>query len=95
MKCSARKPNAPIDDVMSFVKSIFDNSPCPNDAVYHGPDGRLLCESCGLERKKAHEDGKTIIAIYQREKLGRISEFRLRPIVALFDLFQDEKDTRS
>jgi hypothetical protein len=79
-KCSARKPNAPTGDVLSFVKGIFDNSPCPNNAAYHGPEGRPLCESCALERKKAHEDGETIIAIYQREKLGRIDEYRLRPI---------------
>lgn len=79
-KCSARRPNAPTDDALSFVKGIFDNSPCPNDAAYHGPDGRPLCKSCAFERKKAHEDGETVIAIYQREKLGRIDEYRLRPI---------------
>lgn len=64
---------------MSFFKGLFDNTPCPNEAVYHGPDGRPLCESCAFERKKAHEDGETILAIYQREKLGRIEEYRLRP----------------
>jgi hypothetical protein len=80
MKCSARKPNASTADALSFIKGIFDNSPCPNDAAYHGPDGRPLCESCAFERKKAHEDGETIIAIYQREKRGRIDEYRLRPI---------------
>ena len=80
MKCSARKPNAPTGDALSFIKGIFDNTPCPNDAAYYGPDGRPLCESCALERKKAHEDGETIIAIYQREKLGRIDDYRLRPI---------------
>jgi hypothetical protein len=61
MRCSARKPNAPTEDALSFIKGIFDNSPCPNDAAYHGPDGRPF-------------------AIYQREKLGRIEEYRLRPI---------------
>jgi len=79
MKCSARKPNAPTDDAVSFLKRLFDNTPCPNDAAYHGPDGRPLCEPCAFERKKAHEDGETILAIYQREKLRRIEEYRLRP----------------
>ncbi len=80
VKCSARKPNAPTNDALSFFKGLFDNSPCPNDAAYHGPDGRPLCESCALERKKSHEDGRTILAIYQRKELGRIEEYRLRPI---------------
>lgn len=80
MKCSARKPNAPTDDALSFLKGLFDNSPCPNDVAYFGPGAQPLCEPCALKRKTDHESGTTLLAIYQQKKLGRIAEYRLRPI---------------
>jgi hypothetical protein len=79
MKCSVHNSKR-LEEDATFFKAVFDTTPCPNKAAYHGPDGRPLCESCAFDRKKAHEDGETILAIYQREKLGRIEEYRLRPI---------------
>jgi hypothetical protein len=31
----ARKPKDPTRDALSFIKGMFDNSPCPNDAAYY------------------------------------------------------------
>jgi len=80
MKCTARKHRTTPTDAASFIRTLFNSSPCEEEAAYLGPDNQPLCEPCALERKRAHEEGATIAAIYQKEKLGAVLEYQLRRI---------------
>lgn len=80
-KCTALKRKGPIANALDFFKGLFEApEPCDREAVYLGFDGAPLCKTCGEERKRDHEAGETMLALYQQEKLGKILPFPLRPI---------------
>ena len=82
MICSAllSKPLQGNEKAVDFVTRFFDSARCENPAVYLGPGGSPLCQSCGQRRKKDHEEGLTILSIIQQSQFGKILPYSLRPL---------------